>query len=223
MEATTFNVLMKDGFKTAVAEVRSITRTDEIWYAGRTYRNTFNAVTLGRPIPEDPVKVQLSNSSVTVPVTVTASTGASGATVVVSDAAAVDMLEAQAVMPTAVDTYVAKSDDYTATEPRHQALKASVVRMWSDESFQDSVTLATGSRTGTMVSTASVVVGQQLIGTGIPDGAVVLSVPNATTFVMSIAATATGAETVLFASGQMLFESERSRIELISVGEITEV
>lgn len=223
MDPTTFNVLSKNGFKTSVALVRSITRTDDVWYAGRVYRNTFDAAKLGRAIPEDPVKTQISKSSVTPPISVTASTGASGGAVTFSDAAAVDASEWQAAMPSVPDTYMAKSDDYIGTEPRFQALKASVVRMWSDETFQASATLTNASRTVTMASTASVVVGQRVIGTGVPDGSVVLSVTNGTTFVMSIEATASASPVLLFANGKILFEMERSLVEMISTGDITEV
>ena len=55
-----------------------------------------------------------------------------------------------------------------------------------------------GSPTGTVANTVNLVVGQSITGGGFPAGSVITSIPSATTFTSSLAATSTGSAAVTF-------------------------
>jgi autotransporter-associated beta strand protein len=61
-------------------------------------------------------------------------------------------------------------------------------------------TVTSGSNAVTVVSTAGLAVGQPVTGTGVPAGATVAAITSGTTFNLSVAATATGANTLTFAA-----------------------
>jgi hypothetical protein len=65
-------------------------------------------------------------------------------------------------------------------------------------------TLTSASTSVTVASTTGITAGMSVTGTGIPAGATVASVTNATTFVLSIAATASGAQTLAISAWTML-------------------
>ena len=70
--------------------------------------------------------------------------------------------------------------------------------IWVDKAAANTTASVTsGSTSVTVPSTADLVVGRQVVGTGIPVGAVVQSIVNATTFLLSKSATATSAAAAL--------------------------
>lgn len=84
-----------------------------------------------------------------------------------------------------------------------KATQANMIGQCIDAAIPFAASTTNTSTNVTVASTAGIVAGSPVTGTGIPAGATVASITNATTFVLSAAATATGTPTI-FIGGPLL-------------------
>lgn len=207
MAVQTYKVLyVEDKVETTVTGVLSIRDVDVTIYDQSTYRDD--------PVPLAGIQGRADTAAGQVETAVVdvGGTKDSGLAVYVGHAQAINETGVPSSTPA---TYA--SDLITHTAPRFLAKKTTWTYMFSALSVSKTVGTTNGSNVLTATDTSGLAAGDQVIGSGIPSGSIILSIVANTSITISQQAMASASITAIFSSGDVLFRYEASKIA-ISIG-----
>lgn len=187
-------ILMKSGMLLTVPGVVAITYEDKVVHDGSTHRDLLGSAELGRAVLGVDVAMVAAGTATAslldMPNPNTKGIRDVGNTIVTTEIA---------------DAKFAKDDRVNHEPPRPSPMTIGLWRLWDGIMFTvPGAGITNGSRTVTLPSTASLSAGMQVVGVGIPTGAVILTVDDATTLTLTQPATATDTVDLNFTPGNMI-------------------